>query len=250
MPTWAFSSRRYTRASSRTPTFLDSGRYYGNVAETDEVLRAYTEAYPDDLLTTDLIVGVRYSIGTQCIISVDPVNTAEDINGLTLRAASSGLPLYEALGAAGVSMAAADVYEGLKLGTINATVTGMEGIKRNKLAEVADYLIPVPCHIGEEMICISRSAYEELPADLQAVIDEVFAEMEDVLSVYTQGQEDECLAACYEMNPNLVVSEFSQEDKDAIEAIGNQISETRAAELDAKGLDGTGALQFLNDHSK
>lgn len=230
--------------------FSIPGLNYGTIAETDEVVRAYTEAFPDELFETDLKIGVRYSIGTQCIISLDPVTTAADVKGLTLRAASSGLPFYEALGAAGVSMAAADVYEGLKLGTINATVTGMEGTKRNKLAEVADYIVPVPCHNGEEMICMSRAAYDNLPEDLQAVVDETFVEMYDILSTYTQEQEDLCYDACYDMNPDLTVNEFSEEELAAMEELGMELMEAKAAELDGMGLDGTGALNWLKDHAK
>lgn len=230
--------------------FSIPGLRFGSIAETDEVVRAYTEAYPDELFSTDLKVGVRYSIGTQCVISLTPVTTVSDVKGLTLRAASSGLPFYEAMGAAGVSMAASDVYEGLKLGTINATVTGMEGTKRNKLAEVADYIVPVPCHNGEEMICMSKASYDKLPADLQAVIDETFVEMYDIISVYTQEQEDLCYDACYEMNPDLTVNAFSDGEVAQMQEMGVKLMEAKAAELDAQGLDGTGALNWLKGHAK
>ena len=230
--------------------FSTPGLSYGTIEETDAILREYSEAYPDALFSTDIKLCVRGSIGTQQLISTRPVQAFGDIAGLTCRVTSSQLEFYEAAGVAAVSMSASDVYEGLKLGTIEATVTGLEGMKRNKLAEVAGSATEIPMHVGEEAICMSWDTYNSLPADLQAVIDEAFKEMEPIFSAYTQGEEDAAKDDAVAINPDFKFYTLAEEDLAKLEAIGTEQMEAKAAELDAMGLDGTGALQWLRDHAK
>jgi len=230
--------------------FSTPGLKYGTIAETDEVLRAYSEEFKDTLFTTDLKLCMRGSIGTQQMISTKEVKTFDDIKGLTCRCTSSQLEFYETAGVAGVSMAASDVYEGLKLGTIDATVTGLEGMKRNKLAEVASYAVEIPMHVGEETICMSASYYDSLPEDLQAVIDEVFKEMEPIFTEYTQTEEDSAKDNAIELNPDFVFNTFSDEDLEKLEEIGTAQMEAKAKAMDEAGLEGTKALEWLREHAK
>ncbi len=230
--------------------FSTPGLQYGTIAETDEVLREYTDEFKDKLFDTDLKLCLRGSIGTQQLISTKEVKTFDDIKGLTCRCTSSQLEFYEAAGVAGVSMSASDVYEGLKLGTIDATVTGLEGMKRNKLAEVASYAVEIPMHVGEEAICMSRSFYDSLPEDLQDVIEDVFEEMEPIFTEYTQSEEDSAKANAVELNPDFVFNTLSDDDLAKLEEIGTAQMEAKAKAMDEAGLEGTKALEWLRAHAK
>ena len=226
------------------------GLCYGTIEETDAVIREYSDVYADEMFSTDLKLCLRWSIGTMAIFSVDEITTYDDVKGLTLRAASSALPFYESMGVGCVSMSASDVYEGLKMGTINATVTGYSGMKNNKLAEVISYAIPMSVQTGEEAMCMGWDTYNSLPADLQAVIDEVFAEMEDVVTAFTTADQMAAIEDAKSINPDFVVNEFAQEDTDMFAEAGAVLMEEKAAEMDANGLDGTGALEWLRAHAK
>jgi len=230
--------------------FSTPGLSYGTVAETDAALRAYTEAFPDELFQTTLKLLFRECLGTQAVISAKPVSTVADFNGLTMRVTSSCKDFYGAMGIAAVSMGAGDVYEGIKLHTIEATVTGLDGYLRNKLYEVADYVTAVPCHVGESAVVINMEKFNSLPADLQQVLLDVSAEMEDIYTAFIEAQDANAYATAKAANPNLQVLEFSAEETAKMTEIANGLVEAKAAELDGLGLDGAGALEFLRSYAK
>lgn len=230
--------------------FSTPGLYYGDIYEMDQVLREYTATYVDEPFKTQVKQCIIKSIGTQAIITTKPINSVEDLKGMTSRITSSSLDFYQALGMVGVSLSAADQYEGLKLGTIDSTITGLSGFKSRKLAEVTSGMIANPVHQGEDRLVISMSCFNSLPADLQAVLEETFAELEASYTQFTVDEDAAAIEDALTINPNFKTYEFSDADIETLVAAGTAGLEAKAAELDAQGLDGTGALQFLRDRAK
>ena len=226
------------------------GLYYGDVYETDEVFREYVSEFVDKPFQGQIKDCLHYSVGSCAIITTKPISSLEDLRGMTARLQSSSMAFYEQLGMVGVSMSAADQYEGLKLGTIDATITNLTGFKSRKLAEVTVGLAPVPVHQGDVCLVMSQSYFDSLPEDIQAIFEETFEELYDDYSQCTTEEQIEAIKDALLLNPDFQVYEFSEEDLEALKEAGKAGAEAKAAELDAMGLDGTGALQFLRDHAK
>ncbi|WP_197046641.1 TRAP transporter substrate-binding protein [Oceanobacillus salinisoli] len=118
--------------------------------------------------------------GEYGLLSKKPIHSVEDMNGLNLRAAG-GLwtPWYEEVGASPVNVAAAETYEALQRGTVDAIPYPYYSLRDFNLHEVVDY-ITVPGVTPAAIMAgyISLDTWNELPEDIQEIITEVSAEIE------------------------------------------------------------------------
>ncbi|MDR0851704.1 MAG: TRAP transporter substrate-binding protein DctP [Clostridiales Family XIII bacterium] len=228
--------------------FGTPGLVYDGIEGTDKVLDEFMNAYPDPIYQ-DFKILVRYSIGQMGLVSVKPVKTIADIKGLSIRSTSSFVPFYEALGASTMNLSAGEVYEALKTGVIGATNTGLAGAGSNKLGEVANSFTPLPILYGDELLAMSIKAYNSLPPDLQAVVDEVGEEMKAVETAFTISEEEAAIKLMSDSNSDFAVYELSTADIAKLAEIAAPMLEAKAKELDAAGLDGTKALEWLREHS-
>jgi TRAP-type C4-dicarboxylate transport system substrate-binding protein len=113
-----------------------------------------------------------------------------------------------------------------------------------KIYEVTGYAYKMPAIYGNSVFLMSNSAYESLPSDLQAVIDEVSTHIpefvEDFLARNQAAVEEDTSG-----NPDFEYGELPDDVVAAMDEICLPMLEAKAAELDAAGLDGTGALELL-----
>jgi TRAP-type C4-dicarboxylate transport system substrate-binding protein len=232
-----------------TELFGTPGLQFGSVAEVDEILREYTERYLEDNWNVVKIFS-RYSTGSMALVCNRNITGTEDFKGLTIRTTSNFMPFFEKLGTSCVSMSASEIYESIRLNVIDGAQSGISGIFNQNLAEVCDYGVYMPLCWGDSMICMSWEAYNALPADLQAVVDEVAVEMYEVITDYTVASEEEAVAYASDTNPDFQFINLSDEVLDEIGKSCAPLLEAKAAELDAAGLDGTGALHWLKSKSR
>lgn len=78
------------------------------------------------------------------IQSRKPVKSLDDLKGMKLRAAGTGVPVLKALGAAPVGMPMPQVPESVQTGVIDGTMTSREVLKDFKLAELLRYVLEYP----------------------------------------------------------------------------------------------------------
>ena len=101
------------------------------------------------------------------------VETQEDFGGLQIRAAGTVASKYvEALGATPITMPTGDVYEAVEKGVIDGFANDWHNIDCFKLYEPIDYCLNLPINFTSCWVAMSWDAYNKLPADLQAVVDE------------------------------------------------------------------------------
>jgi len=225
-----------------TELFGTPGLKFGGLEHGDKVIREYTEKFNE---FNDFKVICRYTLGTMGLVTVKPVETLNQVKGMSVRATSNFMPFFENMGANCVSMSAADVYESIKLNVIDGVCTGINAISRNKWAEVTNSVTILNMLNGDENIVISKRLYDQLPADLQQVIDEVSKEMESILTEYTRFEEDKAIAEAIETNPDFKVIELSPEEEAKFLELAAPSLEKKAKELDAQGLKGSEALDWL-----
>jgi len=114
--------------------------------------------------------------GPGVIHSSDPVESVDDLAGVTLRAPTRVTnQLFSALGATTIGMPVPAVPEALSQGVIDATVIPWEVTAALRVSELVEYHTEFPgdaLYVAAFVMAMNQASYDSLPADLQAIIDE------------------------------------------------------------------------------
>lgn len=137
------------------------------------------------------LMGVQ--LGTSSVImSKEPIHDILDLTGKRVITGTDAVTdILTSVGATPLSFSNAEAYEALSKGTADAIASNsLSGAVGFGIQEVAKYVYNINLGAGPLVYGISTSAYESLPADLQAVIDEVAHEYvpDTVYQVYVQEQ--------------------------------------------------------------
>jgi len=111
------------------------------------------------------------------IQSRNPVESLEDLKGMKLRAAGTGVPVLKALGAAPVGMPMPQVPESVQTGVIDGTMTSREVLKDFKLAEMLHHVLDYPTVVVTFAAVMDRKKWDSLPDNVKQVIDQLAREM-------------------------------------------------------------------------
>jgi len=110
------------------------------------------------------------------------IETFEDMKGLAIRT-TGGLttPWLKEMGAAGVVISLAEIYDALQKGTVDGHMSAYQGLEATKWGEVVDYVVNPPIiNASPTVLLMSTKAMEKLPKDLQDIILEVSKEAESL----------------------------------------------------------------------
>jgi TRAP-type C4-dicarboxylate transport system substrate-binding protein len=106
--------------------------------------------------------------------SKKPLATVADLKGLKIRSYSKTYAaVAQSLGAAPVSMPAADIYTALQRGTVDAVHTALGTVVSLKLYESLKYINKWPIGVSSTSILVNKTALENLPEDIRKVVIEV-----------------------------------------------------------------------------
>jgi TRAP-type C4-dicarboxylate transport system substrate-binding protein len=101
-----------------------------------------------------------------------PLDKPEAIKGKKIRALGQYGDFIAALGGVPVALPLAEVYMGLKLGTVDGFVSGMAMLASAKFQEVTKYAVSSPTlSPWTDMIIINMNAFKALPKDLQEIFE-------------------------------------------------------------------------------
>ena len=119
--------------------------------------------------------------GPRNVTSNKEINSPADMQGLIIRTPASTITTstFEAFGAKPTPMALTEVFTGLQSGTIQAQENPLATIKDQNFAEVQSYLIRTEHLRSWVYFAISDMKYQSMPEDLQQIVSEVAAEMQD-----------------------------------------------------------------------
>lgn len=121
-----------------------------------------------------------YPLGDQGMLSKQPITKIEDAKGKLVRL-GTGLwtNWYKSIGAAPVSISGPELYEALMRGTIDVAMYPVYTLKTTKLIEVAkNATLPAVLEPSTCVNYISLKAWNKLPKDLQAIVEEVSLQIE------------------------------------------------------------------------
>ena len=165
---------------------LDIAALWGIAPDSDTYLELADQLYPDMKRifkeNTGGEVIYRHYYDNQFIFSKTPLAGLEDYKGKKIRQHSTVLgDMLAGLGADGQFVAFSEVYTALERGILDAGVTGGLPGHGQRWYEVSDYLVgPIAGSFVASYVTMNKERWEELPADLQAIIKEEGAKSEAI----------------------------------------------------------------------
>lgn len=118
------------------------------------------------------------------------LDSMADIKGLKARCMGDGGEIFKRLGAATVIIPGGEVYEAMQRGTVDAfeysTLASDWNMHFNEVAEYV-YLSPVRAPSDPQVFFVNKDAWNKLPADLKAIV-------QNVIASYTQQQHEYLIA--------------------------------------------------------
>ena len=178
----------------------DSGGFY------DWISPYYADRMNWKLLSYPQLPGID-------IISTKPIRKLEDFDGILMRSTPGpAADAFTLLGAEPVFMPSGEIYEGMLRGTIDATNSSTSVTMSNKYYEPGKYWINCGYTVAGIELAMNLDAWNELPADLQKIVEEAFLEGEEMF---------------FEEQPAIYKS-----DLEKMEAAGVEIITIESSELD------------------
>lgn len=170
------------------------------------------------------------------IQSRKPVRNAADLEGMKLRAAGTGVPVLKALGAAPIGMPMPEVPQSIQTGVIDGVMTSRDVLQDFKLAELLKFVTDYPTTVVSFAAVIDRKRWEELPADVQKVIDELAEEMPVWTGQYHDHENVEAALKWGMETHDLKVVSLDADERAEWDAKLKPMEAAWIAEMSAKGL--------------
>jgi TRAP-type C4-dicarboxylate transport system substrate-binding protein len=175
----------------------------------------------------------------------------EDFKGLQMGVTSGAVAaLYEAMGAIGVFCGGGEAYESLAKGVIDAQFQGpIVNAYTTKIYELGKpgYVIYMGkfsymCHGGFFM---NSDKYNQLPADLQQVVQDVGHEQAFSYATTSDGMLEDALIMLSEAGNEIIIWEPAEIDR-AVKDVKIPVLQDTVNDLEAKGYPGQKLFDYLN----
>ena len=175
------------------------------------------------------------------------VETADDLAGKAMRPASSAVGGFiAALGARPVGLPPTEMAEALQKGTLDGTFIDYGGAAfAYQLAPYLESVSEVGAYASSFALVMNERAFEALPEDLRALIDDSFADKAAEIGAVWDGLD--------EAGKNVLAGEGveivtpSDEAAEAMREIGDGVTRTYVAGLDEKGKAASELLALLRE---
>ena len=171
-------------------------------------------------------------VGTQGLITKFPVRKLEDMQGKKVRAAGMSGYTVQALGAAPVGLAPAEIYTALQRGTVDATTYPWFCVEDYKFYEVADYINePAIFNPGVNDLVFNMKVWESLSPEHQKAINFAGLQMLYYSKQLNDQKDTHAFAFCKEHGVERIVisdDEFKRFKK-AVEPVYEQHGKKSAA---------------------
>lgn len=214
---------------------------------TFQELYAHNDAFRNEWEKQGLHVLFFHPLSENIVGMREPVNSADDFKGKSIRGLGYINQVLEIIGANPVAIAAPEIYEALQRATIDGySGFAFEVVTALKLNEVAPHTIATGT--GNYVFAatpITKSLWEKMPDDIKQVLTEVSNEYTGKVIEILKQTEDEVCAAIKEKGGT--VSVLSETDVANIRAeVGDAINKRWVADASARGVD---AGAFFEDYT-
>ncbi len=128
------------------------------------------------------------------IMSIDPVRTLADLRGLEIRAAGTGVKVFELLGASPIGMPQSDVPDALHKKVIKGMASSLEVMKDFNYAEYCRYITMTNLQVVTFGVIMNLDTWNSLPKDVQDVMDGLIREQTEWTGKYVDDHVNEAVA--------------------------------------------------------
>lgn len=173
------------------------------------------------------------------------VTSAADLKGMKLRAAGTGVPVLEALGASPVGMPMNEVPEAVQTGLIDGTMTSREVLQDFKLAEQLKFVTNYPMVVVTFAAVMKQDAFDALPAPVQQVIDDLGREMAEWTGNYHDNENVGGALTWSQDTQGLEIVELADGEKAQWDAKLQPMVDAWITDMAAKGFDAQGFMDKL-----
>jgi len=221
------------------------GELPGAASSSTEATKAYWQVVQDVLYEEEYVKNKIKPMFTvvlppyKVMTTKDPVLSTKDMKGLKLRSGGGTQSfVLNKLGATPVTMSAPDTYTALERGTIDGVIFPSTSVKPYQLETIVDY-ITENSHLGSFVASyvINQEVYDNLPADIQNILDQAASETQEHLSTHLDKVDHELKQLFMEAGVEYV--ELDSESVTEIEKTVENSWDQWAKELDERGLKGT-----------
>lgn len=181
------------------------------------------------------------------IMSRNPAGAADQLNGMKLRAAGTGVPVLAALGAAPVGMPMPEVPQAVQTGVIDGTMTSREVLQDFRLAETLKYVTDYPTVVVSFAAVMDKRRWERLPDNVKAVIEELGPEMATWTGNYHDNDNVGSAMAWAQQQHNVQTVSLSDAERASWDAKLAPMETEWVKEMTDKGFDAAGYLARLRE---
>lgn len=158
------------------------------------------------------------------LLTTKSVKSLADLSGLKLRVPENPayVEVWKAIGAAPTPMAMGELYTAMEQGVVEGLEVNTDSMYSQKFHEVAKFFVPTKHVLATCALVINEKFYQELPEDLQKVIDEATLEAEKYNNETVAQLDSQCLEEMKEAG--VIVNEvdieaFKQAAKDVPQSL-------------------------------
>ena len=225
----------------------------GSYDEKYENIGAYYDAYIIDEAKNNGIYPLFTAPALDVVLmSTFPVETTDSYKGKTICANANYAKMFEDYGAAITWVVPPEQYESFRLNVIDGSVNGLGPISAFKLYEVLNYAYYIPFATVTSSYYMSLDTYNSLPADLQAILDEIVMgdELLAINRAYVEAMTESTMSDCTAGNPDFTFCDLPADVSAAMQGSCQSTIDSVVSGLNSAGLDGDAALELLESFSK
>ena len=223
---------------------------YGNIRNYTLLINEYDDVYPDEGLSKYYMFS-RWAAGLFGFTTTNKaIEKVEDCKGLSFRATGNIIPYTEALGATGTFIPISELYESLRLNVVDGAITTLDRIASDSYFDICDYFTKISWFIGDHIEILNMDYYNSMDPEAQAAIDKASEEMLDNALAWGDYVVDNSRKLCEEGNPNFKYIECSDAEAQRFTDAAADILQAKVDEVNAAGLDGDGAVEWLKNNAQ
>lgn len=128
------------------------------------------------------------------IMSMKPVRTLDDLKGLEIRAAGTGVKVLELLGASPIGMPQSDVPDALHKGVIKGMASSLEVMKDFNYAEYCRYITITNLQVVTFGVIMNKATWDSLSEDVRKILTDLGREQAEWTGMYVDDHVREAVA--------------------------------------------------------
>lgn len=171
------------------------------------------------------------------IMTIHPVRSLRDLQGMELRASGTGADILKRLGAVPIAMPQSDTPEALQKGVVKGMVSSMEVLKDMNYAAYCPYATESNLFVVSFAVVMNLNKWNSLPVDVKKAIDDLRVNQALWTGKYVDDHVKESLGWSKQKYGHQVLQLSAADRKEIIRLLQPMVNEY-IAKVNAKGLPG------------